>query len=111
LDCEQKLLDIAQSDDLKSRRQQSVKDFLSIRECMIQHFGSSSRGEDDIPTSVSKTDRQSAQSITTNRCDKVVEYPTLPEVVESFDEFRYDSSELGPILSVPSSEVSHTRDS
>jgi hypothetical protein len=116
LDCEQQLLDIAQSDDLKSQRQQSVKDFLSIHECMIQHIGSSSSGgEDDEPSSGSsvveaKTDG-SVQLIT--RCDKV-EYPTLPrEVVESFDDFRYNASELGPILSAQSSssKVSYTRDS
>jgi hypothetical protein len=118
LDCEQQLLDIAQSDDLKSQRQQSVKDFFSIRECMIQHIGSSSSGAEDDKPSISGSSRLveaktdgSVQLIT--RCDKV-EYPTLPrEVVESFDDFRYNASELGPILSAQSSssKVSYTRDS
>jgi hypothetical protein len=118
LDCEQKLLDMAQSDDLKSQRQQSVKNFLSIREGMIQRIGSngSSSGEDDKPGAgvsglEAKTDGPSVQLITTaNRCDKV-ECPTLPMgVVESFDEFRYDASELGSIRSAQSSEASYARD-
>ena len=109
---------MAQSENLKSSRQQSVKAFLSIRECMIQqhHSGSSSSrtsGEDDqlnvSGREVMTDKRGSAQLITTsNICDNV-EYPTLPrEVVESFGDFRYNASELGPVLSDQSFEVSLT---
>ena len=106
---------MAQSEDLKSKRQQSVKDFLSIRECMIQpHIGySSSSGEHEKPivsgVEATTDERGSVQLITTSSiCDKV-EYPTLPrEIVESFNEFRYNASELGPVLSDQSSEVSLT---